>query len=83
MPPEVREALEKHMRGMQGKWLTQSIPALGGLTPQEATKTPQGRRMLESLLQDFAARRQELTASGSSVGTFDVEELRARLGMKD
>lgn len=83
MSPEVREALDQHMRGMQEKWLAQPVPALGGLTPQEAAKTPQGRVMLEALLDDFAARRSQVTAGGSSVGTFDVDELRARLGMKD
>jgi hypothetical protein len=83
MPPEVREALDKHMRDLQEKWLTQSIPALGGLTPQEAAKTREGRLMLESLLDGFAARSTQVTASSASVGTFDVEELRARLGMKE
>jgi len=81
MPPEVHEALKQHMRGMQERWLTQSIPALGGLTPQQAAETHAGRELLEALLDDFAIRNKQLKASGSDMECFDVEELRARLGM--
>jgi hypothetical protein len=81
--PEVQEALNQHMQKMQEKWLTQPIPALGGLTPREAAETADGRVLLEALLDDFAIRRQQREAGGSSFVGFDVEELRARLGFKD
>lgn len=83
MPPELREALNQHMRGIQERWLTQSIQALGGLTPRQATETPEGRVLLEALLDDFAIRNKQLKASDADIGCFDVEALRARLGMKD
>lgn len=52
-PPEMVDAIrafrEQHMRG----WLDDSIPALGGLTPREASRSAQGRRALETLLKEF------------------------------
>jgi hypothetical protein len=82
MTPETREALDRHMREMQEKWLTQPIPALKGMTPREAAEAPEGRVLLEALLDDFAARQAKANLSASGLSTFDVEELRARLGMK-
>jgi hypothetical protein len=53
MAPElvaaVRSFREQHMRA----WLDDSIPALGGLTPREASRTAHGRRALETLLKEF------------------------------
>jgi hypothetical protein len=34
-------------------WITQKIPALRGKRPKQATKTSEGRELLESLLLDF------------------------------
>jgi hypothetical protein len=53
MPAEMVEAVrsfrEQHMRA----WLDDSIPALGDLTPREASRTAKGRRALETLLKEF------------------------------
>jgi hypothetical protein len=45
----VREFRERHMRG----WLDESIPALGGMTPRAAARSPSVRRKLETLLKDI------------------------------
>jgi len=45
----VREFRERHMRA----WVEESIPALGGLTPREAARSPRVRPRLESLLKEF------------------------------
>jgi hypothetical protein len=46
LPPEVVAELEDRMLR---RWLEESIPALGGMTPREAVRTPEGREMLEDL----------------------------------
>jgi hypothetical protein len=48
----VREFREQHMRG----WIDDSIPALGGLTPREAARSPGIRPRLEALLKEFQQR---------------------------
>jgi hypothetical protein len=53
LPPEVIAELEERMIR---QWLDESIPALGGLTPREAAKTPKGRKRLDALLDDIAGR---------------------------
>ncbi|MEA3339749.1 MAG: hypothetical protein U9R15_07270, partial [Chloroflexota bacterium] len=40
-PPELIAELEEKMLR---QWIDDSIPALGGMTPREAVKTPQGRK---------------------------------------
>ena len=53
MPPEaiavVRAFRQQHMTA----WLDDSIPALGGLTPREAAKSPRTRLQLEVLLKEI------------------------------
>jgi hypothetical protein len=50
--PEVRkhvsEVISRHWDG----WIDQKIPALGGKTPREAIKSPDGREAVEALLKD-------------------------------
>jgi len=45
-PPEVVAEMEDRMLR---QWLDESIPALDGLTPREAARTPEGRQMLDDL----------------------------------
>ena len=78
-PPEVVAALKAHMAAQQEKWLVQPVPALGNMTPQEAAKDPQGRILLEALLDDFDSRSKAIQSDRWAAG-FDVKELRARLG---
>lgn len=53
MPPEatamVRAFRQQHMTA----WLDDSIPALGGLTPREAARSPRDRQKLAVLLKEF------------------------------
>ncbi len=81
MPPEILEALQEKMREYQEKWLTQPVPALQGMTPLEASKSPEMLPVLEALLDDFAVKEDRAKVSGSKLTTFDVEELRTRLGL--
>lgn len=75
LPPEV---LEQVIRGQEDRWLDDSIPALGGLTPREAAADPAMRSELEALLDDF-----EWTARDQPPGALamDVARLRRELGI--
>jgi hypothetical protein len=79
--PEVREKIaeimDKHWEG----WMDQGIPALGGKTPREAVRTPDGREAVEALLKDVERGRRgdplitEMNRRGA-------ERARAILGLK-
>ncbi len=77
--PEIAAALKAHMASLQEKWLVQPVPALDGMTPQEAAADPKGRVLLTALLDDFDSRSREVQ-SKPMAASFDVAELRARLG---
>lgn len=57
-------------RQFQARWLDDSVPALGGLTPRQAAADPTRREMLEHLLDEFER---------SGIRTYDVTELRREL----
>lgn len=51
--PEVRAALKEAAEDYWEEWLAEEIPALNGMTPREAAKRAEGRKLLESLFLDF------------------------------
>jgi hypothetical protein len=75
-------------RQMQARWLDDSVPALGGLTPRQAAADPTRREQLERLLSEFEAHDERLReldvdsdgAIGGSI-TYDVAALRRELGL--
>jgi hypothetical protein len=78
LPPELIAELEERFIS---QWLEESIPALGGLTPREAAKTPEGRRRLDALF-DYIAREQ---AGGLPPGAFSPDYRKAKkiLGLEE
>lgn len=52
-PPEMVDAIRAFREQHMWAWLDDSIPALRGLTPREASRSAQGRRALETLLKGF------------------------------
>ncbi len=48
--PEVRKHLQEDMQKQVDAWANEKVPALGGRTPMEAVKDPDGREIVESLL---------------------------------
>ena len=76
------------MRQAQARWLDDSIPALGGLTPRQAAADPTRREQLERLLSEFERldermRGPDLGADGM-IGapiTYDTAALRRELGL--
>jgi hypothetical protein len=78
LPPEIKAALEAKLKEYQELWLTTPVPALNGMTPIDASRSTAMRPVLEALLDEFAIR--ESASKSTGLTTFDVAELRARLG---
>jgi hypothetical protein len=78
LPPEAIAEIEEQMLR---QWIDDSIPALGGLTPREAVKTPEGRQRLLDLLDDI----ERLQADRPQVpGVFspDYSKVKKMLGLE-
>lgn len=52
LPPGALEAVTELMQQMERRWVDESIPALGGLTPRQAVGDPTRREDLDRLLGD-------------------------------
>jgi len=73
--PEVQEAIRKMAEAHWEGWLDGKLPILGGKTPRQAVRDPDGREMVEALLLDIERmeRRTQFPA--------DIPLLRRRLGL--
>jgi hypothetical protein len=78
LPREVVAELEERMIR---QWLDESIPALGGLTPREAAKTPEGRRRLDALF-DYIARSQAGREMPPGMFSPDYRQAKKMLGLE-
>jgi hypothetical protein len=78
LPPEVIAELEERMIR---HWLDESIPALGGLTPREAAKTPEGRALLADLF-DYMAHDQGRRAMLPGMFAPDYGKAKKMLGLE-
>jgi hypothetical protein len=54
--PEVKEQMQAVMQKQVESWVHQKIPALGGRTPLQAVRDPDGKEMVEALLLDWERR---------------------------
>ncbi|MGA9668812.1 MAG: SEC-C domain-containing protein [Terracidiphilus sp.] len=50
LDPEIQKDFVAHMQAQVEAWVYQKIPALGGRTPFEAVRDPDGKEIVESLL---------------------------------
>jgi hypothetical protein len=57
--PEVRKQIQEEVQKQTEAWACQKIPILGGRTPMEAVRDPDGREIVESLLLDWERRADE------------------------
>jgi len=77
-PPEVIAELEEKMLR---QWIDASIPALDGLTPREAVKTPEGRRRVLELI-DEAGRLQKMVRKTPRTFAPDYRKVKKMLGLE-
>ena len=78
LPPELVAQLEEQMLR---QWIDDSIPALGGLTPREAAKTPEGRRQVLELI-DYIGRMQKLQPRRLGAFSPDYRKVTKILGLE-
>jgi hypothetical protein len=78
-PAEIRKEAQRKIQEQVEGWVHQRIPALGGRTPTEAVRDPDGREMVEALLTDWERR----YAKPASPGTIrpDIGAVRRLLGI--
>jgi len=76
-PPELVGVLREYKARHYASWVDESIPALGGLTPREAVKTPRGRTAVDRLLKDMENHEAGLPREEQ----YDFSLLRERLGL--
>jgi hypothetical protein len=78
IPPEVESKIaEKFFDEYYAKWLRSRLPALGNMTPLEASKTAEGRKKLEEMLR---LGENEMERSNGKLKP-PIEKLRAALGL--
>jgi len=75
--PAVAAAMQQYMRDYEQRWVDESIPALGGMTPRQALEDPEMRRELEAVLDDMAWDARQFEAGG----TMDPARIRELLGL--
>ncbi|GEM_PF-829875 len=78
--PEVRQQIENMLRSHWEGWVDESVPALGGRSPRQAVKTPDGREKVEALLQG-AGRDMERNMGMCGLGEQIIDDVRRRLGL--
>ncbi len=76
--PEIQAQLKKMTEKHWETWFQKKIPALGGKTPLQAAKDPDGREMLEALLIDY----ERSDARSTQLFKPDFSQMRKRLGLK-
>jgi hypothetical protein len=77
-PPEVVAELEEKILR---QWIDDSIPALGGLTPREAVKTPEGRQQVLELI-EHAVRIQKVMPKTPGMFAPDYRKVKKMLGLE-
>jgi hypothetical protein len=78
LPPEVIAEMEDRMLR---QWLEESIPALDGMTPREAARTPEGRQMLEDLF-EYIERRYPRERRAPGMMSPDYRKAKKMLGLE-
>jgi hypothetical protein len=77
--PEIHRQIEAEVQKEVEGWVRTKVPALGGRTPLQAVADPDGREMVEALLQGWE-RQNEVPGSASIVRP-DINALRRLLNL--
>ena len=75
--PEVAAMMKELKERQMLSWLDEEIPALNGLTPREAVRSPRSMKSLELLLREFENHEARLPEEER----FDIDRLREQLGI--
>ncbi|MFZ0513463.1 MAG: SEC-C metal-binding domain-containing protein [Candidatus Nitrosopolaris sp.] len=79
VPDTVKQQIDDYFQNFYENWVTMKIPALGNLTPLEASKTEKGRDMLKEVLRQIE---NELARSNEEdIYPFPIENISMRLGL--
>jgi hypothetical protein len=82
MPPALKEAIKKMAEEHWKKWYSEKIPALNNKTPIQASKSKEGRELLEALLNSYEQRSANSKSESNDVFKPDFAQLRAKLGLE-
>ena len=78
-PDTVKQQMDDYVQNYYENWITMKIPALGNLTPVEASKTEKGRAMLKEVLRQIE---NELArCNEKDIYPFPIEKINRRLGL--
>ena len=77
-PPELVAEIEEQMLR---QWIDDSIPALGGLTPREAVKTPEGRQQVLELI-EYSVQIQKRMPQTPGMFAPDYRKVKKMLGLE-
>ena len=78
--PEVQEQMRHMLQGHWENWIDEHIPALGGKTPRQAVKTPDGKESVEALLLD-AERHSGYNEPMQEIEQKAIKDVRRKLGL--
>ena len=78
LPPEARQQLEGVLEAQHMRWADLQIPVLGGPTPRQAIRTPEGREEVERLISDHENAQ---SRHPHPQFRFDFNKLRRELGL--
>lgn len=78
--PEVQKKIKEMMKDHWSNWIDEKVPALGGKTPRQASRSKDGRELLDGLLAEFERAAITSPQPGVSVGTF--RQIREDLGIQ-
>ena len=78
--PAVRAQFKESIQKEVDLWISRKLPALGGLTPLQASKNPDGRELVESLIIDYERHVEEVFPKEVRP---DLSHLRKRLKLDE
>lgn len=78
--PEVQEKIKEMNMNRWAHWVNEKIPALGGKTPKQASKSKDGKELLDGLLMDFERNVNTRPQIGVTFETF--QKIRKDLGIE-
>lgn len=78
---DIQIAIEEHIEERENRWLDESIPALGGLSPRQALNDPTRKDDLIRLLNEFERNEEKIRQSTRSFSGFKAGRIKKKLGI--